>query len=316
MNIYLYIYSENPAAVSVNGKFIGETGAEPVKFYTDDKAVLYFLVYPLNINCLPFAFKFEQGKESPAYTAIAYKTSRCDIRIKSIANRIYLPPKLLGTESVLGYTATLFADSYNQLAIQREGYTFSHILPDNLYGMRLKGENVNTRAVFAVSGKLGDEYYMLIVRIEEGEAKVILEEFADKITQEGDKITLIQSRLDICGRADVTVLSGDDFSVLDKYTAYLSGAPKQPAKEQLPIALFEAVKSSDFSVVSGYMTDDLRRIMTDKKLAEFFADYVEIADNKLSNQPGSFIVIDKNNVASIFIAKFKNNLIDNFEEQD
>jgi len=239
----------------------------------------------------------------------------CELRLKSLAHRIYLPPKLHGKESAGGYTAALFTDSYTQLILEKENDTFSHTLPDNLSGLRLSCEIVNDVPYFAVSGKSGAGYYLLVARARPNEVQILLSEFADKITQEKEKITLVKARRDIANRAFITVYDSVNFKALDQYYAYIDGKPKTPDKKDAPRALFEAVKCGDFAAAAACMTASLGRIMTPAKLTEFFSEYDRFVENDYYDIPDGFVLASKSN-AAVFSASFNGNLIDNIEEAD
>lgn len=84
-------------------------------------------------------------------------------------------------------------------------------------------------------------------------------------------------------------------------------------------ALLEAVKSRDLSAARALLTPELSASVDDNSLLEFFDGYSCAVENNgyVLGIPNSFFLIpDDNETASLFVAEYKNGLIDNLDEAE
>ncbi|HHW89995.1 MAG TPA: hypothetical protein GX745_03730 [Clostridiales bacterium] len=218
------------------------------------------------------------------------------------------------------YIVSLINDGADRLCIEYGKDVFYHALPKNLKNLTLKAEMLNSDLVAAVTAQKEDDNlkdkYLLVIKGKPKKYEVKIEGFFDLIHQEGKKISALKLNRDIALRGKVSVFDGQTLEKSDEYYVYVNKEPNRAQDIRLmPIAVFEAVKCKDFSEAKYYLTDSLNEILTEQKLEEFFEDYVEILPNNYYSQyPHSFLLIDKNNKASLFKAVYKNNKIDNFFE--
>jgi hypothetical protein len=218
------------------------------------------------------------------------------------------------------YTVSLINDRVDRLCIEYGKDVFYHTLPKNLKNFTLKAEMLNSDLVAAVTAQKDDDNfkdkYLLVIKGKPKKYKIKIEGFFDLIRQEGKKISALKLNRDIALRGKVSVFDGQTLEKIDEYYVYVNKEPNRAQDIRLmPIAVFEAVKCKDFAEAKYYLTDSLNEILTEQKLEEFFEDYVEIMPNNYYLQyPHSFLLIDKNNKASLFKAVYRNNKIDNFFE--
>jgi hypothetical protein len=223
------------------------------------------------------------------------------------------------TSAQKSYKVSLIEDLSTRLKIECPKDVFYHNLPHGLNNINLKSEIVNNELVTCVTAEENESYktlYLLIIKGTQGKYQVKIEDFVDRIAQEGKKITTLKFRGDIACRGFITVFDGQTFEKTEEYYVYCKGEPIHTTDNRLmPMAVFEAVKCKDFIEARYYMTDSLNDILTPEKLENFFDDYQEIIPNNYYSQyPHSFILIDKNNSATLFNAVYKSNKIDNFTE--
>ncbi|MBQ7227816.1 MAG: hypothetical protein IJX05_05405 [Clostridia bacterium] len=67
----------------------------------------------------------------------------------------------------------------------------------------------------------------------------------------------------------------------------------QPEKGVVP-AFYRAVKSGDFPKARLMMTKDLSSSIDDESLADFFAPYIDVVENRFADLSGGFFLINKN----------------------
>ena len=184
----------------------------------------------------------------------------------------------------------------------------------------IKAEILNNELVACVTAEDDSEnyktLYLLIIKGTSNKYQVKIEEFVNRIMQEGKKITTLKLKGDIACRGHMTVYDGQNFDKTEEYYVYCKGEPEHTTDNRLmPMAVFEAVKCNDFQEAKYYLTDSLNEILTPEKLEEFFGEYYEIIPNSYYSQyPHSFLLIDGNNTATLFNTVYKNNKIDNFTE--
>lgn len=373
--------------VTVNGVFLGNA-ANPILFTTEENALLYFMVMPLDSAFKPYAFSLKINSEMtlpPEYgTIIFLPTRRYEIRLiapkykesfeppikkilqsvkvlenssknnfkiaESDANLASLnrkigngsgnnnenipdnsqnasldtakpePPKSSSKKTVKYYIVSLINDGADRISIEYGKHVFYYTLPQGLKNLTLKAEILNNNLVAAVMGEKKDdifkEKYLLVLKGKADNYEVKIEGFFDLIHQEGKKISTLTLNRDIALRGKVCVFDGVSLEKIDEYYVYVNKEPNRTNDIRLmPIAVFEAVKCKDFAEAKHYLTDSLNAILSEKKLEEFFADYVDIMPNNYYQQyPHSFLLIDKNNKASLFKAVYRDNKIDNFFE--
>lgn len=218
------------------------------------------------------------------------------------------------------YIVSIINDGADRLCVEYGKNAFYYDLPPNLKNLTLKAELLNNYLVAAVMGEKQEdvykEKYLLVLKGRAGSYEAKIEGFFDLIHQEGKKISALTLNRDIALRGKVSVFDGQSLEKVDEYYVYVNKEPNRTDDIRLmPIAVFEAVKCKDFAEAKYYLTDSLNAILTEEKLEEFFADYIDIMPNNYYAQyPHSFLLIDKNNKASLFKAVYRNNKIDNFFE--
>ncbi|HEY8419775.1 MAG TPA: hypothetical protein VIL03_05010 [Clostridia bacterium] len=218
------------------------------------------------------------------------------------------------------YIVSLINDGADRICVECGKDAFYYTLPQNLKNLTLKAEILNNNLVAAVMGEKQDdvfkEKYLLVIKGKPNNYEVKIEGFFDLVHQEGKKISALTLNRDIALRGKVSVFDGQSLEKIEEYYVYVNKEPNRTDDIRLmPIAVFEAVKCKDFAEAKYYLTESLNAILTEEKLEEFFADYVDIIPNNYYSQyPHSFLLIDKNNKASLFKAVYRNNKIDNFFE--
>lgn len=340
---YLYITSDIPSLITVNGIFLGET-KEPILFTTEPRARLYIQVSPLRQDYLPFAvsaiiednliispdmatvtllpakrylIKFICPYYRPVYplqlidrTEIT-KTLHQELELDPLPQK---PPK----SKKIKYTVALKKDSYTRLEIFRENMAvFEYVLPDGLSGFNLKAEIIGPSIIAAVTAGIdgGFKQYLLVVKENNGAFEVKIDNLADRIEQEDGKITILNAVGDIAGRGIITIYDAASFEQKDKYYVYVTGSPIEAERKDMAKAVFEAVKAEDFAEAAKYLTASLNRILPSDKLVSFFADYDYAIDNIFYKQyNNSVLLVDRNNNATLFMPEFSNGKIDNIRE--
>lgn len=233
---------------------------------------------------------------------------------------VNLYQKTPSKSKVKNYIVSVLANAFTQICIEYEGAAFYHILPDGLKNINLKAEMINNSLIAAVTAEKEkgqiDERYLLIIQGAKGNYEVKIDCFANQIEQQGKLILMLRLLGDIAGRGHITVYDSISFVKQEEYYVYAQGEPKKTADLKLmPVAVYQAVKCGDIHEAESYLTDSLKEILTPEKLAEFFAQYCDITPNYYYPQyPNSFFLIDSSNIATLFIAVFKNGKIDNFRE--
>lgn len=224
------------------------------------------------------------------------------------------------TQTKKSYTVSLINDGQDRVCIEYGKDVFYHTLPQNLKDLSLKAEMLNSNLVVAVMAKKEDdlfkEKYLLVIKGKANKYEIKIDGFFDLIHQEGKNIITLKLNRDIALRGKVCVFDGQTLESTDEYYVYVNKEPNRTQDTRLmPIAVFEAVKCKDYAEAKYYLTDSLNEILTEQKLEEFFEDYIDIMPNSYYMQyPHSFLLIDKDNKASLFKAVYRNNKIDNFFE--
>jgi hypothetical protein len=245
--------------------------------------------------------------------------------IDSVDPQPVAPPEKKGPKSNTPvanktYIVSLINDGADRICIECGKDVFSYILPQNLKNLTLKAEILNNYLVAAVMGEKQDdifkEKYLLVIKGKPNNYEIKIEGFFDLICQEGKKISALTLNRDIALRGKVSVFDGQSLEKAEDYYVYVNKEPNRTDDVRLmPIAVFEAVKCKDFAEAKFYLTESLNAVLTEDKLEEFFADYIDIIPNNYYSQyPHSFLLIDKNSKASLFKAVYRNNKIDNFFE--
>ena len=224
------------------------------------------------------------------------------------------------TTSQKNYKVSLIEDTCTRICIECGKDVFHHTLPQGIKNINIKAEILNNELVACVTAEDDSEnyktLYLLIIKGTSNKYQVKIEEFVNRIMQEGKKITTLKLKGDIACRGHMTVYDGQNFDKTEEYYVYCKGEPEHTTDNRLmPMAVFEAVKCNDFQEAKYYLTDSLNEILTPEKLEEFFGEYYEIIPNSYYSQyPHSFLLIDGNNTATLFNTVYKNNKIDNFTE--
>lgn len=315
--------------VMLDGQELGVIEGGELQFERNSKFTL--TIFPLNNDSLPYSCRvsFVDTKlvcSSQLCSVLCLPNANYELRFKPYVLKMERPRlvAIQGLDTPMGkldakVLATTQEVKNAVLQIFQKGeLSFEYNLLTFIQNIIISGKYIGNEYFIIVQGVVQDMEYLLALNVNQ-KINICLEVLANQIEIYDDSIKTMTKCFDIHkhGKVKEYKVKAGEIYLADSYLVLINeNVVVRP--EFNVYAFFEALQVGDIKLGRSYLTSELNSSVDDEHLVAYFGDFVEIRQNRFTNDENSVVLIYKNKddddlYSKICKLELKDNKIDNID---